>query len=145
MAKLNKQEINAIASKTLRMINESIEKSRDEQIKNYVPSNNYQIIKECLEKIKNYNLVIEEITENLRNEFKTFRETFKLYDIPEWSLKEIKNESRIESILHKFINGEIKLKELPTLEEIKEEITIGAIDENCDVNEVINSLVNKYN
>lgn len=143
MAKLNKQEINAIANKALRTLTKNAEEAKLEAIKNYEPSEKYNELKIKLERL----LEIKKIKDNLEkeasvlandvNDLMTFNHNW-IYS------NSIYDENIIRQNLENFIIHEIKPTPTPTIEELKEDITIAAIDEEFNAETFINSLIEKY-
>lgn len=143
MAKLNKQEINAIANKALRTLTKNSEEAELEAIKNYEPSEKYNELKIKLERlfeIKKIRDALEKeayVLANDVNNLMAFGHSW-VYS------NSIYDESIIRSNLKDFIIHEIKIKPIPTLEELKEDITIAAIDEEFNAETFINNLVEKF-
>lgn len=143
MAKLNKQEINAIANKVLRELVKNSEEAKLEAVKNYEPSEKYNELKIKLERlfeIKKIRDALEKeasVLANDVNNLMTFGHSW-IYT------NSIHDESTIRHYLKDFIINEIKTKPTPTIEELKEDITIAAIDEGFNAETFINSLIEKY-
>lgn len=143
MAKLNKQEINAIANKVLRELVKNSEEAKLEAVKNYEPSEKYNELKIKLERlfeIKKIRDALEKeasVLANDVNNLMAFSHSW-IYT------NSIHDESTIRRYLKDFIIDEIKTKPTPTIEELKEDITIAAIDEGFNAETFINSLIEKY-
>lgn len=143
MAKLNKQEINAIANKALRTLTKNSEEAELEAIKNYEPSEKYNEFKIKLERL----LEIRKIRDALEKEASVIANDVNnlMAFGHSWIYSNsIHDESIIRHNLKDFIIHEIKIKPIPTLEELKEDITIAAIDEGFNAETFINSLIEKY-
>lgn len=143
MAKLNKQEINAIANKALRTLTKNSEEAELKAIKNYEPSEKYNELKIKLERLletKKIRDALEKeasVIANDVNNLMAFGHSW-IYS------NSIYDESIIRRNLEDFIIHEIKIKPIPTLEELKEDITIAAIDEEFNAEIFINNLIEKY-
>ena len=143
MSKLNKQEINAIASKALRTITKINEEIHLEAVKNYKPSEKYTELKIKLErlleikKIKNALEKEASVLANDVNNLISFSHSWVYGD-------SIYDEEILNRYLKSFINNEVNINPIPTLEELKEDITIAAIDEEFDAESFINNLIEKY-
>lgn len=143
MAKLNKQEINAIANKVLRELVKNSEEAKLEAVKNYEPSEKYNELKIKLERlfeIKKIRDALEKEASVLANDVNNL-----LAFGHSWIYSNsIHDESTIRHHLKDFIIHEIKTKPTPTIEELKEDITIAAIGEDFNAETFINSLIEKY-
>ena len=111
MGKLTKQEINAIANKLHRELEEKRRLERLREIHEYIPSPKY--------------LELESLIKH-RNEVTKELEGMKLLGMK-------------DELLTKVIESEIQLPRILTLEEIKDDITIAAIDTDFDADEYIQS------
>lgn len=145
MTKLNKQEVNALAAKALREIEQKIEDKRREKLKDYEPSTFYIKMKNLLEKIMYRNIQIntleEEISE-LENECSSeFNKVFGRG----WRNFSVSNHDGIDAYLDAIKEHEINVDKVPNIEILKEEIVIAAIDESFNVESCINNLVEKFN
>lgn len=143
MAKLNKQEINAIANKALRTLTKNSEEAELEAIKNYEPSEKYNELKIKLERL----LETKKIRDALEKEASVLANDVNNLMVfgHSWVyVNSIYDESIIRHYLKDFIIHEIKIKPIPTLEELKEDITIAAIDEEFNAEIFINNLIEKY-
>lgn len=143
MAKLNKQEINAIANKAMRTITMINEEARQEAIKNYEPSDKYKELKAKLERLLEINKTIHALEKeagvlcNDVNDIKASENN--------WVYRgNITEERTITHYLNSLVCHEVKVKPTPTLEELKEDITIAAIDEGFNAEAFINNLVEKF-
>lgn len=135
MAKLNKQEVNAIAGKLQRELTKIAEIERKKAMKVYVPSAKYSSVKALIDEMNSKCKAKSELSERIsqiRNELYQKTRTF-AYEGDD-------NLSLLDSILRE----ECKLKEIPSIEELKEEITISAIDDSFDTLAFINDQINKF-
>ena len=144
MAKLTKQEVNALAAKAYREINKRRDESRNELLKNYVPSANYKKMQKLLEDILYRN---KEITKLQKENSELYDQFYDLYDKVTGSkicYITISNYSDVDTILHKIKEKEIGVAPYPVIDEIKEEIIISSIDEEFDATECINKIISLY-
>lgn len=140
MAKLNKQEVNAVASKLHRKLEEIAKQKREEALKNYTPSKTYTTVENLLKQRD----VIEERIELLKQEKKQIvqdlenicREKCNIY----WL-----SEKETDIVLNSLISTEYKLAAVPTVEELKDDVTIAAIDEEFDTASFIEQQLEKFN
>lgn len=144
MAKLTKQEVNALAAKAYREINKRRDESRNELLKNYVPSANYDKVQSLLEDILYRS---KEIAKLQKENSKLYDQFYDLYDKITGSkicYITISNYSDVDTILHRIKEKEIGVAPHPVIDEIKEEIIISSIDEAFDATECINKIISLY-
>lgn len=133
MAKLNKSEIKAVASKAHRKLTNIAEKQRKEAIKNYKPSNIYtEIVSLAIERDR-LRKELESVEEQLRESGKFNYDYWWLYNM---SVDEIKNY---------IIKAECKLKNVPEIEDIEDDVTIACIDKDFNIQAFIDTLIDKFN
>ena len=135
MSKLNKQEVNAIASKLHQELTKIAEAEREEAIKSYVPSTKYSTVKSLLEDIRSRSNMINE----LRRQYEEIRDN--LYNIVGQYIYDL---DKGLSLLDDIIKEECKLKDIPSIEELKNDIIISAIDDCFDAAAFIEEQVNKF-
>lgn len=134
MAKLNKQEINAIANKLLRVITEQSKLDKNRFIAEYIPSPIYlkveSLINRYLKLDKEQSDIIHEkdrIISDLRN------------------LKVLDYYNQIDfKILDNIMDKEYTGKEIPSINSIKEDLIIAGIDEDFNVDEYIKNKLLEY-
>ena len=147
MAKLNKQEINAIANKTLRMINQKRDENLQKAVNTYHLSKDCKLVKESLYKVVELTQKRDEINkeiQSLLNEVTNITdETNGNVRNPRyWAFDNIKI---ADVLINELIHWELsKSFTKVTIEEIKEDITIASIDEEFDVDTFINSSIEKF-
>jgi Zn-dependent M32 family carboxypeptidase len=144
MAKLTKQEVNALAAKACREISKRRDESRNELLKNYVPSANYKKMQKLLEDILYRN---KEIAKLQKENAELYNKFYDLYDKITGSkvcYMSISNYSDVDTILHRIKEREIGVAPYPVIDEIKEEIIISSIDEEFDATECINKIISLY-
>lgn len=132
MAKLNKTEIEAVANKIHTKIKKVAEQRKKDIIKNYKPSEIYLKCTELATERDRLEKEIEQIKDSLYNigkEFDFWNGFKNMY------LYEIQNV---------IIKNECKLKPLPSLDELKDEVTIAAIDKDFEINKFIENIVDKF-
>lgn len=143
MAKLNKQEINAIANKALRTLTKNSEEAELEAIKNYEPSEKYNELKIKLERLLEIKRTLDALEKEasvLANDINSL-----MPHSHSWIyINNLRDEKKLNEYLEEFISHEVISNPIPTLEELKEDITIAAIDEEFDAESFINNLIEKY-
>lgn len=132
MAKLNKNEIEAVANKAHRTLTEVAERNRQEAIKKYTPSENYKRVTKLAEERNSAYKIYKEC-------IKEIEEIFKSYGC--WRY----GEDSIESLQSLIINKECQLAEVPFKESLIDDVTIAAIDKDFDTVKFIENLVTKFN
>lgn len=136
MAKLNKQEVSAVANKLHRELSKAAEEMRNQAMLHYVPSETYSKVKELLEKrdsIETKYSQLSEQLESVRNELNKVSPVY-VYD---GDLK--------DKVLNRILSSECKLPRVPSVDELKDEVTIAAIDDSFDTSLYIESQVIKFN
>lgn len=134
MAKLNKQEINAIANKLLRVITEQSKLDKDRFIAEYIPSPIYLKAESLVSK---YLKLDKEQSEIVHEKDKIFSELKNLKVIDCYSYVDFK-------ILDNIMDKEYKGKEIPSINSIKEDLIIAGIDEDFNVDEYIKNKLLEY-
>lgn len=135
MAKLNKQEVSAVASKLHRELSRAAEEMRNQAMLHYVPSETYSRAKELLEKRDS----IEAEYNKMYRELKKTREeidkvcSFYVYD----------GDSK-DKVLNRILSDECKLPSVPSVDELKDEVTIAAIDDSFNTSSYIESQIAKF-
>lgn len=132
MAKLNKQEINAIAKRLLRTITEQAKLDKDRFIAEYIPSPIYLKAESLVSK---YLKLDKEQSEIVHEKDKIF--------------SELKNLKVIDcyvdfKILDNIMDKEYTGKEIPSIDSIKEDLIIAGIDEDFNVDEYIKNKLLEY-
>lgn len=127
MAKLNKQEVSAIAGKLHRELENAAVLQRLNAMKTYTPSELYQKAQELTSKRDEVNRQIEQLQAQ-REEYtqqieQLFREKMGWY----W-----KGREDSDRLLREVVEVECSLKAVPSIEELKDNVTIAAIDESFD-------------
>lgn len=139
MAKLNKQEVNAIAGKLHRELEKAAKESRKRAIVNYIPSENYTTIKDLLIQRDEILLQISELkkkTEPLIDQIECIlQKSYNLWFHAERPMKEL---------CDKIIGYECQLKPVPSVDELKEDVTIAAIDDSFDTASFIEEQLAKF-
>lgn len=124
MAKLNKQEVAAIAGKLHRELEKAAILQRQEAIKTYNPSELYQQAKELtskrdevLRQMEQLQAQKEEYVDQIE---RLFREKMGWW----W-----KGRENADKLLHEVVETECSLKTVPSIDELKDNVTIAAIDD----------------
>jgi hypothetical protein len=139
MSKLTKQEVNAIANKLQRALQDKANAQRKEAMNNYTPSPDYANLstllnrrdeiakeyKELGEQLEECNVTIKSLIDEKYNFY------YYLYD-------------NAREVLERALGEECKLSEIPSIEELRDSVTIAAIDEDFDVISFIDKELAKY-
>lgn len=134
MDKLNKQEINAIANKLLRVITEQSKLDKDRFIAEYIPSPIYLKAESLVSK---YLKLDKEQSEIVHEKDKIFSELKNLKVIDCYSYVDFK-------ILDNIMDKEYKGKKIPSIDSIKEDLIIAGIDKDFNVDEYIKNKLLEY-
>ena len=137
MAKLNKQEVNAIANKIVRELTEKARLDKLRYTSEYIPSLDY---------IKAESLVNEYLKLS-REECRINDQKVKIYDELSNLLSSFgfnKYFTVNEEILKKIVDREYGVKEIPSVESLKEDIIIAGIDDTFDVEKFIKDKLSEY-
>ena len=144
MAKLTKQEVKAIANKLYKELVIKINQNRRQAIKDYVPSQTYTDFKVKLDRIKDLENTIDSLTaekDTLGGELNKVLDDLEIpREMWNWWGREDYREIRLSQIRE----AEICPPKIPTIEDLKDNITIAAIDAEFDVEEYIKNQLNKY-
>lgn len=143
MIKLNKQEISAIANKTIRELTNIKESNLKELLKKYKPSDEYLKLKEQLDKLVAVNISIKSACKQRDELIESIITTTNTHT---YGLGNAYTYEYPNTLLEGFKLKEVEstLPSIPDITEIKEDITIAAIDEEFDVDIFINSLIEKF-
>ena len=136
MAKLNKQEVNAVASKLHRELNKAAEEMRNQAMLHYVPSETYSKVKELLEKRDSIEAKYSQLSQQLENVRNELNEVSPFY---------VYSTDSKDKILKRILSDECKLPSIPSVDELKDEVTIAAIDDSFNTSSYIESQVIKFN
>lgn len=135
MAKLNKQEVAAVASKLHRELLKVVEEKRKQVMEHYVPSETYSKVKELLEKRDSLQTEREWIAVQLNKINKEISKVSPFF---------IYRDDSKEEILNRILSDECQLSEVPSIEDLKDEVTIAAIDDSFDTLSFIENQVAKF-
>lgn len=135
MAKLNKQEVAAVASKLHRELLKVAEEKRKQVMEHYVPSETYSKVKELLEKRDSLKTEIDQISIQLNKINKEISEVSPFF---------IYRDDSKEEILNRILSDECQLSEVPSIEDLKDEVTIAAIDDSFDTLSFIENQIAKF-
>lgn len=140
MAKLNKQEVNAIAGKLHRELEKSAKESRERAIMNYTPSEKYNTVKDLLTQRDEINLQISELKEK-RASIVSQTENILLESYNIWYRAECRP---VEEVCNVIVDCECQLKSVPSVDELKEDVTIAAIDDSFNTASFIEEQLAKF-
>lgn len=130
--KLNKTQIEAIATKAVRDIRTAFEAKCEKARESYAPSDAYLRTKELFNKKEALENQLNEVDEELCKIRKT-------YNVGVWC--------NDETLLNAIMDSELKISDLKfsnITEDIKTDLTIGTIDSSFDPYKFIEETVNKY-
>lgn len=145
MAKLTKQEVNALASKAVREIQKKMQVKETKMLAEYEPSAVYKKTAELLENIMHRNKQMKVLSEEKSKMLDECRsESYKLYGKNMWIDYDVQNYSTIDNILNGIKRAELKVEGCPSVDEIKDEIVIASIDDDFDAASCIESIVSKF-
>lgn len=134
MAKLNKQEINAIANKLLRVITEQSKSDKNRFIAEYIPSPIYLKAESLINRFLKLDKEQSEIVHEKDRIFSDLR-----------NLKVLDYYNQINfKILDNIMDKEYPGKEIPSINSIKEDLIIAGIDEDFNVDEYIKNKLLEY-
>ena len=135
MAKINKQEVSAVASKLQRELSKIAEVKRKYAMEHYAPSETYLKVKELLEKIDFLSEEYDRISSELDTIRREANEVCPFY---------IYNGDDKEKVLNHILSDECKLLSVPSIEELKDDVTIAAIDDSFNTASFINEQIAKF-
>lgn len=139
MAKLNKQEVNAIAGKLHRELEKAAKESKERAMVNYIPSEEYTAVKDLLIQRDEISLQISELKKKMEPIIDqielTLQKSYNLWCYAERPIKEL---------CDKMIGYECKLKPVPSVDELKEDVTIAAIDDSFNTASFIEEQLAKF-
>lgn len=136
MAKLNKQEVNAVASKLHRELSKAAEEMRNQAMLHYVPSETYSKVKELIEKRDSIEAKCSQLSQQLENVRNELNEVSPFY---------VYSTASKDKILNKILSFECELPSVPSVDELKDEVTIAAIDDSFNTSSYIESQITKFN
>ena len=147
MSKLRKREVNAIASKLRRNVEEKVRLEKLRAIHEYIPCQEYLEVQANFDRIQEICKKLEALKAEREAIGKNINKVFDKLGVPRtyWNWWECPDEACIEEKLEEIVKIEIKVPSVPSIEELKEDITIAAIDSDFDVEDFIKSrLENDY-
>lgn len=144
MAKLTNQEIKAVATKLRKLLEEKINLERLRVIHEYIPSPAYQkfdsLFKEHLHVLEQVR-VLQKKSDSMMDEITSIFDKLNI----EYRKYELYDNKNLEKYSDKIIEAEVKIPEVPSLEDLKNDITIAGIDEAFDVDSYIKGELDKFN
>lgn len=135
MAKLSKQEVSAIASKLHRELEKSAIEKREQAMKHYVPSETYSKLKQLLDTRK----VLKEEKNNINSKI-----CQNWSEINECSPFYVSDSTPAEKVLENIIDIECQIAAVPSSEELRDDVTIAAIDDSFDTASFIQEQLAKF-
>ena len=144
MPKLTKQEVNAIAGKLHRDLEEKLRLEKLRAIHEYIPSKEYLEVQNNLKRIQELKKEIAKLEEEKRA---LGPKTNKILDSLEisrdyWAWWD--NADYYSDYLEMIIKKEVRVPSVPSIEELKDDITIAAIDSDFDVEDYLKTQLEKY-
>ena len=144
MPKLTKQEVNAIAGKLHRDLEEKLRLEKLRAIHEYIPSKEYLEVQNNLKRIQELKKELAKLEEEKRA---LGSKTNKILDSLEisrdyWAWWD--NADYYSDYLERIIKKEVRVPSVPSIEELKDDITIAAIDSDFDVEDYLKTQLEKY-
>lgn len=127
MAKLNKQEVYAIASKLHRELENAAVLQRRNAMRTYTPSKLYQQILEFTSKRDELDLQIKKLMSQKEGYVEAIDQLLRKEMNWWW-----KGNTESDKLLYEIVKEECSLKSVPSIDELKDNVTIAAID--CSFN-----------
>lgn len=137
MSKLSKQEVNAIASKLHRKLSEKIRLEELRAIHEYIPSPLYTSIQAKLQRIEEIQQTIKKLLEEQDPVVEAISSDLDKSDINYPRYWYNSPSEYAEEILDNIIKKETKIPNTPTIEELKDDIIIAAVDADFAVDSYI--------
>ena len=138
MGVLNNSEIKAVANKILKKLQQLKEEKRQDLIDNYVPSDLYNELDGYLTQADYLKSEIDKCQKNVQYINKCIDQL-----ISEHELK-TKYFYDKQEILQSVIDKEYPVEELPTIEDLKQDLIIANITEGFDADKYITEQLEKY-
>lgn len=144
MPKLTKQEVNAIAGKLHRDLEEKVRLEKLRAIHEYIPSPRYLEFQTNVQKIRDIHNQIDILNEEKNRLGKELNRVLDELGISRdywnWWDKSVTYDEKLEEI----VKAETKVPKVPSIEELKDGITIAAIDSDFNVEEYLKSQLEKW-
>lgn len=139
MAKLNKNEIEAVANKAHRALEEAAKAKREEIRRKYTPDSVASELLKLAKEKDQHEIEIERLNaekNRLRSQIQSiFADKYDYYC----------HYTDYNSVLDTLVSRECQLPNVPSKESIIDDVTIAAIDRDFDTAKFINDLVAKFN
>ncbi len=145
MPKLTKQEVNAIAGKLHRNLEEKTRLEKLRAIHEYIPSSRYLKLQTNLQRIRDIHSQINSLNEEksclgkelnqILGELGIRRDYWNWWD----GCREYQDEK-----LNEIVEVETKVPKIPSIEELKDDVTIAAIDSDFNVEEYLKTQLEKW-
>lgn len=144
MPKLTKQEVNAIAGKLHRDLEEKIRLEKLRAIHEYIPSPEYIGVESNLKRIQEIKKEIAKLEDEKRNLGCKVNQTLDSVGVSKDYWNWWDSIAYYDDYLERIIRAEIKVPKVPSIEELKDDITIAAIDSDFNVEEYLKSQLEKW-
>ena len=138
MGVLNNSEIKAVANRILKKLQQFKEEKRQDFIDNYVPSDLYNELDGYLTQADYLKSEIDKCQKNVQYINKCIDQLISEHEL------QTKYFYDKQEILQSVIDKEYPVEELPTIEDLKQDLIIANIGENFDVDKYINEQLEKY-
>lgn len=144
MPKLTKQEVNAIAGKLHRDLEEKLRLEKLRAIHEYIPSKEYLEVENNLKRIQELKKEIARLEEEKRVLGHKTNQVLDSLEISRdyWAWWD--NADYYGDYLERIIKKEVRVPSVPSIEELKDDITIAAIDSDFDVEDYLKTQLEKY-
>lgn len=145
MPKLTKQEVNAIAGKLHRDLEEKVRLEKLRAIHEYIPSPRYLEFQTNVQKIRDIHNQIDILNEERSCLGKELNQILDELGIRRnyWNWWDGCREYQDEK-LNEIVEVETKVPKIPSIEELKDDITIAAIDSDFNVEEYLKAQLEKW-
>lgn len=143
--KLTNLQLEVLSNNIYNNLLERKEQANKIKIAKYKPSADYKKAKKLLEDIKDLNITIKSLREQVSELATSANTILKKHDISTWGTAEISENNNVEHRLHY-----IKLKELNiqndnvNMADIRSEIVMATIDKKFDLEVIIEELAKKF-
>lgn len=145
MPKLTKQEVNAIAGKLHRDLEEKVRLEKLRAIHEYIPSPRYLEFQTNVQKIRDIHNQIDILNEERSCLGKELNQILDELGIRRnyWNWWDGCREYQDEK-LNEIVEVETKVPKIPSIEELKDDVTIAAIDSDFNVEEYLKAQLEKW-
>ena len=142
MAKLTKQEINAITNRLHRKLLDKSSLNKKRAMYEYIPSPTYTNVEDNLKLISSLEQQIQETRKKIETLGTEVNKILKSKEIDRPYFNWYETVSYHEEYLRKLIETELNIEPIPSIEELRENLVIAAIDTDFDVDKYIEEQLN---